>query len=133
MVLQVGELRLFQMSVVNKIFRQLLVTNVALLLNQFWLCGCVNKGSAIRWAKFYLKEASLGDRKSKCQIIVEEKSIRFRLPPNPFSLDPNQVSSLRKVRYDANILKCERAHANNSRKSKVGIEATRLTGTELEK
>ena len=59
-----------------------------------------------------------------------EKSIRFGLSLS--SVDQCQGSSLKKVRYDANILKCERAHAKNSEEPKVGIEPARLTGTELE-
>ena len=62
--------------------------------------------------------------------MVEEKSIRFGLGPS--SGDQCQVSSLKKVCYDANILKCVRAHAKDSKEPKVVIEAARLTGTELE-
>ena len=57
--------------------------------------------------------------KSKRQIMVEEKSICSGLSTS--SMDQCQVSSLKKVRYDANIVKCEHAQAKNSKELKIGI------------
>ena len=93
--------------------KSLLHEQTSLQLLAVKLCArisCHNGSSAMKIGcnlvsrvEIILVEISLRDRKSKCQIMVEEKSIRFGI--SPCSVDQCQVSSLKKVRYDANKLK----------------------------